>query len=85
MTIKTLSPHGHKLFSELLIEVRLGICALESLHSELEHNFAQLYDLIGDETFKRAFETLHSVPHPLLHAGQCRGFDPTSSLRYIAV
>jgi len=64
---RTLSPHEHKLFTEK--RVRLGMRALELLHVELEDDFRTLYDLTGDETFKRAFDNLHSVPRPIVHQG----------------
>jgi len=49
--------------------VRLGVRALEMLHVELEDDFETLYRLTGNETFRRASETLHSAPHPLTHQG----------------
>lgn len=60
---RTLTPHQHKLFSELMTRVRLGISGIEQLHVSLEHDFAALYDLTGDPVFQRAFDQLHSVPH----------------------
>jgi len=36
MIPKTLSPHEHKLFTEILTRVRLGIRAVELLHVSLE-------------------------------------------------
>jgi hypothetical protein len=69
MMTKALSPHEHKLFTELLTRVRLGVQVLELLHSDLEYEFARLYQLTGDEIFRRAFDTLHSAPHPLIHQG----------------
>jgi hypothetical protein len=39
------------------------------LHVELEDDFRTLYDLTGDPVFQRAYDTLHSVPHPLVHQG----------------
>jgi hypothetical protein len=65
---KTLSPHEHKLFTKIT-RVRLGVRALELLHVELEADFRMLYDLTGNETFRRACDTLHSAPHPLMHQG----------------
>jgi hypothetical protein len=69
MMTKTLSPHEHKLFTEIFCRVRLGVYALELLHVELEDDFHKLYDLTGDETFRRAFENLHSVPRPIVRQG----------------
>jgi hypothetical protein len=69
MMTKTLSPHEHKLFTESLTRVRLRIREFEMLHFELENDFAALYELTGDETFRRAFDTLYSVQHPILHQG----------------
>jgi len=77
MTHKTLSPHQHKLCTEILTRVRLGVRALELLHIELEDDFATLYDLTGHPAFKRASDTLsrqrsdtlHSAPHPILYQG----------------
>ena len=69
MTPKPLTPHQHKLCTEILTRVRLGVRALEMLHIELEDDFHKLYDLTGHPAFKRASETLHSAPHPLLHQG----------------
>jgi hypothetical protein len=65
---KTLSPH-HKLATEILTRVRLGVRALEMLHVELEDDFATLYELTGHPAFKRASDTLHSAPHFFLHQG----------------
>ena len=72
MTHKTLSFHQHKLCTEILTRVRLGVRALELLHVELEDDFATLYDLTGHPAFKRASETLHSTPHPLMHQASAR-------------
>ena len=69
MITKTLTPHQHKLLTEILTRVRLGVRALELLHIELEDDFHTLYELTGDPIFKRAYENLHSVPHPLVHQG----------------
>jgi hypothetical protein len=69
MIPKRLTPHEHKLYSEILTRVRLGVHALEMLHVELEDDFAQLYRLTGNPVFQRAYENLHSVPHPLVHQG----------------
>jgi hypothetical protein len=66
---RQLTPHQHKLYSEILCRVRLGVCALEMLHVELEDDFHTLYRLTGNPLFKRASETLHSAPHPLVHQG----------------
>jgi hypothetical protein len=62
-----LSPHEHKLFTEILTRVRLGVTALEMLHGALEEDFATLYQLTGNPVFERARDTLHSTPHPLHH------------------
>jgi hypothetical protein len=64
-----LTPHEHKLFTEIFCRVRLGVYALEMFHIELEDDFHKLYDLTGNPVFKRASETLHSAPHPLIHQG----------------
>ena len=69
MITKTLTPHQHKLLTEILTRVRLGVRALELLHIELEDDFAKLYDLTGNPVFLRASQTLHSAPHPLTHQG----------------
>jgi hypothetical protein len=69
MITKTLSPHQHKLYSEILTRVRLGVRALELLHIGLEEDFATLYDLTGHQVFARARDALHSAPHPLIHQG----------------
>jgi hypothetical protein len=66
---RTLSPHEHKLFTEIFCRVKIGIHALELLHIELEDDFHTLYELTGDPIFQRAYENLHSVPHPLVHHG----------------
>jgi hypothetical protein len=66
MTTKSLTPHEHKLFTELFTRVRLSIEAVVCLHTELEHDFAARYDLTGDETFKQAFDNIHSVQPPIL-------------------
>jgi hypothetical protein len=66
---RTLSPHEHELFTEIFTRVKLGIQALEMLHIELEDDFHTLYRLTGDPVFQRACDTLHSVPHPLIHQG----------------
>jgi len=67
--MKTLSPHEHKLLTEILTRVRFGVRALEMLHVELEDDFATLYDLTGHPAFARARDTLHSTPHPFMHQG----------------
>jgi hypothetical protein len=69
MITRTLTPHDHKLFTELFTRVRLSIETVERLHTSIEHDFAALYDLTGDETFLRAYESIHSVPNPILHQG----------------
>jgi len=69
MTPRTLSPHEHKLFTEIFTRVRLGIRALEMLHVELEDDFHTLYRLTGDPVFQRAYENLHSVLRPIVHQG----------------
>jgi hypothetical protein len=66
---RTLSPHEHKLFTELFTRVRLSIQTIECLHTQIEHDFQEFYSLTGDETFQRAYENIHSVPHPLIHQG----------------
>ena len=66
---RTLSPHEHKLFTEIFCRVKIGVHALELLHIELEDDFAKLYDLTGNPVFLRASQTLHSAPHPLTHQG----------------
>ena len=67
MNTRSLTPHQHKLLTEILTRVRLGVRALELLHIELEEDFATLYDLTGNPVFLRASETLHSAPHPFTH------------------
>jgi hypothetical protein len=64
-----LTPHEHKLFTEIFCRVKLGVLALEMLHVELEDDFRTLYDLTGDPVFRQAYENLHSVPHPIVHQG----------------
>jgi hypothetical protein len=61
---KALSPHEHKLYTEILTRVRLGVRALELLHIELQDDFATLYSLTGDPVFARARDTLNA-PHPI--------------------
>ena len=70
MITRHLTPHQHKLLTEILTRVRLGVRALELLHIELEEDFATLYDLTGNPVFRRASDTLHSTPHPLIHHHQ---------------
>jgi hypothetical protein len=54
VTSRYLAPHEHKFFTELFSRVKQSIQTIESLHVSLEHDFAALYDLTGDDTFRRA-------------------------------
>jgi hypothetical protein len=47
--------------------VRFRIDLVERTHVKLEHEFEELYALTGDSVFKRAYETIHSVQHPVIN------------------